>query len=247
MQQCLIKPIISRLGFCRRLCSSSNAAVNQIEEPKRWQLFSAAILERLPKLMKPLTEYEKDYRLYRHEAKLPFTRKMPTAWFPNGQREDPVTHEVLIGDFSRRNFTPASLETDADRSNNKKTLDRRLTDSIYFVVKRENRVWQFPQGEAEEGKMLIQTAEEALKNFVGNRITLHFVSNVPVCHVEREFSPEVKQQRKWDGAKIFFYRALVVEGNLEDIPFDYDFAWLSSSEMTQVLPSIYYNAVKNIL
>ncbi|GJQ11793.1 hypothetical protein GpartN1_g3584.t1 [Galdieria partita] len=247
MQQCLIRPISRKVKFSRRLCSSSNTVVNQVEKPKQWQLFSAAILERTPKLMKPLTEYEIDYRLYRHEAKLPYTRKMPTAWFPNGQREDPVTREVLIGDFSRRNFTPAPLETDADRSNNSKTLNRRLTDSVYFVVKRENRVWQFPQGEAEDGMTLRQTAEEALKKFVGDRLHLHFVSNIPACHIEREFSPQVKQQRNWDGAKIFFYRALVVEGNLEEIPFDHDFAWLSSSEMSQVLPSVYYNAVKNIL
>jgi hypothetical protein len=72
--------------------------------------------------------------------------------------EDPVTGEVLIGEFSRRNFNPASLETEADRSGNNKTLDRKLADSIYFVVKRENRVWQFPQGEAEDGKTLRQVS-----------------------------------------------------------------------------------------
>lgn len=48
-------------------------------------------------------------------------------------------------------------------------------------------------------------------------------------------------------AQIFFYRALVVEGNLEEIPFDYDFAWLSAEEMSKVLPTAYYDAVKNIL
>lgn len=246
MHQHFVSHIIRRAGLCRHLSFSSNPAVQQAE-PKKWQLFSAVILERIPKLMKPLSEYEINYRLYRHEAKLRYSKKLPTAWFPDGQREDPVTHEVLIGDFSRRNFTPAPLETEADRSGNNKTLNRKLTESVYFTVKRYNRVWQFPQGEAEEGKTLSQTAEEALRSFVGDKLTLHFVSNVPSCHIQREFSPEVKQQRSWDGAKIFFYRAIVVAGNLEEIPFDYDFAWLSSSELSQVLPSIYYNSVKNIL
>jgi len=194
MQKCLIKHITRRIGFSRRLYSSSTSTAEEAsEEPKRWQLFSAAILERIPKIMKPLSQFEIDYRLYRHEAKLAFARKMSSSWFPKGQREDPVTGEVLIGEFSRRNFNPASLETEADRSGNNKTLDRKLADSIYFVVKRENRVWQFPQGEAEDGKTLRQTAEEALNKFVGDRLTLHFVSNIPACHIEREFPSKLKQ------------------------------------------------------
>jgi len=202
MQKCLIKHITRRIGFSRRLYSSSTSTAEEAsEEPKRWQLFSAAILERIPKIMKPLSQFEIDYRLYRHEAKLAFARKMSSSWFPKGQREDPVTGEVLIGEFSRRNFNPASLETEADRSGNNKTLDRKLADSIYFVVKRENRVWQFPQGEAEDGKTLRQTAEEALNKFVGDRLTLHFVSNIPACHIEREFPSKLKQERNWDGAK----------------------------------------------
>eukprot|EP00871_Galdieria_phlegrea_P003918 jgi/Galph1/4527/GphlegSOOS_G3195.1 len=236
----------SRRSF-KRLFSASTETTTPVDESKQWKIFSAAILERIPPVLKPLTGYEQDYRLYRFEAKLAYARKMPSGWFPNGQREDPVTGEVLLGDFARRHFIPAPIETEADHTGNLKTLDRKLTDSVYFLVKRGNQVWQFPQDEAEVGKTLKQKAEETVKQFTGSQVDVHFIGNAPACHIEHMFSAQMREKRQLIGAKIFFYRAIVVDGNLENIPFDHEFAWVTAEEIGGLVPSSYYEAVKNIL
>lgn len=51
-------------------------------------------------------------------------------------------------------FTPASRTTEADLNNDRKSLDRRLQDSLFLIVKRsrnENQ-WQFPQGKLADGE-----------------------------------------------------------------------------------------------
>ena len=45
-------------------------------------------------------------------------------------------------------FKPASRITEADTNNDRKSLDRRLQDSLFLIVKRNrnDNSWQFPQG-----------------------------------------------------------------------------------------------------
>lgn len=53
-------------------------------------------------------------------------------------------------------FTPAPRTTDADINNDRKSVDRRLQDSLFLVVKRSRHEhqWQFPQGKWIEGESI---------------------------------------------------------------------------------------------
>ncbi len=53
-------------------------------------------------------------------------------------------------------FTPASRTTEADLKNDRKSLERRLQDSLYLVVKRSRNQheWQFPQGKWIDGETM---------------------------------------------------------------------------------------------
>jgi large subunit ribosomal protein L46 len=55
-------------------------------------------------------------------------------------------------------FEPASRITEADKTNDRKSPDRRLQDSLYLIVKRKrnNFQWQFPQGKWLEGETIRQ-------------------------------------------------------------------------------------------
>ena len=45
-------------------------------------------------------------------------------------------------------FTPASRVSEADEKNDRRSLERRLQDSLFLIVKRnrDSHSWQFPQG-----------------------------------------------------------------------------------------------------
>lgn len=64
-------------------------------------------------------------------------------------------------------FKPASRVTEADTNNDRKSLERRLQDSLFLIVKRSrnDNSWQFPQG-----KLL---AEENLRT----------VSQIVLCNI----------------------------------------------------------------
>lgn len=55
-------------------------------------------------------------------------------------------------------FQPASRETEADRSRDLKSLQRKLDRVLYLLVKkpRKEHAWQMPQGGLEEQESLIE-------------------------------------------------------------------------------------------
>lgn len=55
-------------------------------------------------------------------------------------------------------FQPAARETEADRTNDRKSLDRKLDQSLYLIVKRNraDNAWQFPQGKIMENETFRQ-------------------------------------------------------------------------------------------
>ena len=55
-------------------------------------------------------------------------------------------------------FQPASRETEADRSRDMKSLQRKLDRVLYLLVKkpRKEHAWQMPQGGLEEQESLIE-------------------------------------------------------------------------------------------
>ena len=57
-------------------------------------------------------------------------------------------------------FQPASRETEADRSDDRKSLHRKLDRVLYLLVKkpRSDHAWQMPQGGLEEGESLLEVS-----------------------------------------------------------------------------------------
>jgi large subunit ribosomal protein L46 len=53
-------------------------------------------------------------------------------------------------------FTPAPRTTEADMNNDRKSMDRRLQDSLFLIVKRSrnDHQWQFPQGKWVENETM---------------------------------------------------------------------------------------------
>ena len=76
-------------------------------------------------------------------------------------------------------FEPSPRETEADRNDDRRSLNRRLDRMLYLLVKKPRRehAWQMPQGEVEVEESLLEVS--TLVNFPSN-ITLqnHCISFV---------------------------------------------------------------------
>ena len=59
--------------------------------------------------------------------------------------KDNPTYEEIVDTLP---FKPASRITEADKTNDRRSKERRLQDSLFLLVKRnrEDHAWQFPQG-----------------------------------------------------------------------------------------------------
>lgn len=104
-----------------------------------------------------------------------------------------------------------------------------MADTLYLIVKRNraNHAWQFPQGKWLPEESMRQTAERVGDRAVG-RVDRWYVSNAPVGHYQYEYEKEVQDKRKAFGAKTFYYRAKLVEGNIKlETKLYKDFAWVA--------------------
>lgn len=129
-------------------------------------------------------------------------------------------------------FQPASRITEADKKNDRRSMERRLQDSLFLIVKRNrsDHAWQFPQGrwQGEEKEPSLRTVAERVIDRAVGKTQRWFVSNAPIGHFIYEYPSAVKDKRKAFGAKIFYYRAQWIAGNIKlETKFYKDYAWIA--------------------
>lgn len=79
--------------------------------------------------------------------------------------------------------------------------------------------------------IILQTSERIIDRSVGE-VRRWFVSNAPIGYVSYAYPKEMQQQRKQYGAKVYFYRAQLIEGNLKlETRLYTDMAWISRDEV----------------
>jgi hypothetical protein len=131
-------------------------------------------------------------------------------------------------------FEPAPRITEADKVDDRRSVERKLPNSLYLLVKRNRPThpWQFPQGRFIEEKddTLRGAAERIIDRAVGD-VDRWFISNAPMGHYTYEYPAQIQEQRKEFGAKVYFFRAQLIEGNIRlETRLYKDYAWLTRSE-----------------
>lgn len=97
-------------------------------------------------------------------------------------------------------FQPASW---ADVNDDRHSLDRRLRDTLYLLVKkpRSGHAWQMPQGGHEGSESLRQTAQRELREECGSNVRVKFAGNVPCGFFGYRFPADHKPLDGMIGAK----------------------------------------------
>jgi len=145
---------------------------------------------------------------------------------------------------------PASRITADDKANNRKSLNRKLDERVYLIVKktRSEHAWQFPQGLNEKEETLRKTAEREFKEECGSTLKVYFISNAPIGFVWYTYSPEIQQKTDSCGAKVFFYGAQYLSGQVTlDNKELIDYLWVSRDELKEYFSKDYYDYISNII
>ncbi|EWC47039.1 hypothetical protein DRE_03801 [Drechslerella stenobrocha 248] len=154
---------------------------------------------------------------------------------------------------------PLPRETEADAAGDVRSLNRKLSRTLYLLVKRgdrEEHAWKFPQANLVGTENLKQCAEGVLRRICGRDLNYWMVGNVPIGHYTYDFESaageEAKEAKEGEilGKKVFFMKARVFAGRPNIVGNEVgvtDYQWLPKEEIEGVVHKDYWRAIKRIL
>lgn len=199
----------------------------------------ASVLHRYPVITLEYEDWEADFhelqeKIMDHQREHLMSEIMGTPADDLMAEQNPSYEEIM----ATMPFTPAPRITQADLENDRRSLERKLDRSCFLIVKRnrEDKSWQFPQGkyieEKDEGSTR-RSAERVLDRAVG-RVNRYFLSNSPIGHLIYEYPEAIQKKRGEYGAKVFFYRAQLIQGNIKlETRLYTDYAWIGRDEVEE--------------
>ena len=180
----------------------------------------AALIERTPQLTPDPTEIEQAQLAY-EETFQGLHKVYPSSLTsaeegPDAQRAR-LRMEALVE-------KEGSREGSGDREGDEASLDRRLTQRLYLLVRDVDGTWRFPQrvweGTPESARDGLQAAIEAE---CGESLAVHQVGNAPLGHLEVSGGD----------ATLFLWRFLYVSGQVDPEWSGLQHAWLTKDELAE--------------
>ncbi|XP_071508431.1 large ribosomal subunit protein mL46-like [Diadema antillarum] len=264
----------------RNQCNSATSSQDSgAKTDKPWRLISAVCLERFPVISQEMSEVEQSYldmvkavefersALSLHEIAVTADRKRMEKKQAGEQEADEDeegddggglmtaldVEDIATEELSK--FQAASRITAADEGDDRRSLNRRLTDKLVLLVKcrvGDDRTWMLPHGLREEGETMKEAAQRVLTNCsaASGSLQAHFMGNAPVGFFKQRFPRAVQEETGSAGLKVFFFKAQYMTGNFstsEDETMIEDFVWVTPSELEQYLGATYHASVKKFI
>ena len=154
--------------------------------------------------------------------------------------------DVNQDEMSKFKFT--LRETEDDKSNNVKSLNRKLDDTLMLMLEQnvnEKKVMMLPQAQWNEGETLRQTAERIVQEKMGSQLMVQFYGNAPCGFYKYKYGSSAKKETV--GAKVFFYRAAYKSGEIVDKKANFE--WINEEELKVKFSkrASYYQSVSQFL
>nr|XP_020637382.1 39S ribosomal protein L46, mitochondrial [Pogona vitticeps] len=171
------------------------------------------------------------------------------------ERGDLGKEVVLIRDLEDmweqnfQQFSPAPRITDADKNNDRTSLNRKLDQNLLLLVKHnfgDQTVWLLPQTEWEAGETLRETAERGLATLSGNPLQAKFLGNAPCGFYKYKF-PKALRAEGFLGGKVFFFKAFLQGSHWPLAREKVDYVWVSKEELADYLTPAYHSQVSRFL
>ena len=217
-----------------------NAALERAASDMKlgWRTIAASVLHRYPTVTPDSPEWEQDMLNLQDEIEAQKRDHFMSQVMSTESQLIPDSNPSYDEILATLPFEPAPRVTKADHDNDRHSLDRKLPESLFLVVKRNrsNNSWQFPQGKLLDTEDNLRSAAERVLDRAVGKTKRYFISNAPIGHFCYAYPPEMQQQRKQFGAKVFFYRAQLITGSVKlETRLYTDYAWVARSELAEYL------------
>ncbi|XP_004617585.2 39S ribosomal protein L46, mitochondrial [Sorex araneus] len=233
-----------------------------------WRLWGALCLQRPPRVSKPLTplqeevaallqQIEVERSLYSdHELRaLEEARRLAKKREDLSDDEDGEQDILLVQDLEDAweqkflQFRPGARTTDADKKNDRTSLQRQLDRNLVLLVKEklgDQEVWVLPHAEWQPGETLRGTAERVLGSLAENKVEAKFLGNAPCGHYKFKLPQAVRSERSV-GGHVFFFKALLLSGHVALAGAQRPHVWVSKEELGDYLKPKYLAQVRRFL
>lgn len=138
--------------------------------------------------------------------------------------------------------------TEADKSNDTHSLDRKLDRTLYLLLKkpRERHTWQLPQGVLGAGEVLHESSSRVLKALAGADMKTWQVGKVPVGHLSYSY-PDPRQGH--NGNKVYYLKSRIFAGQCRPAQGSgiSDFGWFTSEEVGEKVGEKYWKQIRYML
>ena len=199
--------------------SAGLLARHAASRPRFGSTMMAAVVERPPILTPDLPDW-RQRELDRKEPHINYHKVYPREFTdaeegPDQKRAREKVLMVLERDGGRLGA--------GDKSGVEATVDRKLAHRLYLVVCIDG-TWQFPQAAWSSGQTAHACVMQGVTHRCGSAMTLYPLGNAPIAHLELA-----------KDAKVFYYRLLLTDGDVELGEGVTEHAWLTKDELGERL------------
>ncbi|KAM5292722.1 large ribosomal subunit protein mL46 [Ctenodactylus gundi] len=230
-----------------------------------WRLLGAVCLQRTPLVSKALTplqeemaallqqiEVEKsqysDHELRALEEAQRLAKKKAELYDEEQDEQNILLVQDLEDLWEQKflKFKPGPRITEADKKNDRTSLHRKLDKNLVLLVREklgDEDIWMLPQAEWQPGETLRGTAERTVATLSENNMEAKFLGNAPCGHYKFKF-PKALRTENNVGAKVFFFKALLMTGDFPQSRKKDHHVWVSKEELGDYLKPTYLTQVR---
>ena len=156
---------------------------------------------------------------------------------------------------SAEGFTPASRESEADRTGDRKSVKRAMTLPLRLVARYQlgrDIFWDLPTIKHHQGETLRDTAERAVIENLGGNLDVKILGNAPWSFYKVKYPKHFQQSSEREGAKVWIFKGILLNHFFDDPQVKLaknisDYQWLTRTELENNLHSKAYKALNNML
>ncbi|OVA13784.1 Ribosomal protein L46 [Macleaya cordata] len=196
------------------------------------KVVAAVLFERLPVVIPKIDPVVYAFQEFTFRWGQQYRRKYPDAVLGKSDARGKGDYQI--------DYVPAPRITEADKSNDRKSLQRALDRRLYLLLygttygsPAGKPIWHFPEKVYEKEETLRNCAESALESVLGDLSHTYFVGNAPFAHMvmlPKEDAPDLPSLKR------FFFKSQVIAANKFKIGKCEDYVWVTKDELMDYYP-----------
>ncbi|XP_008233590.1 PREDICTED: 39S ribosomal protein L46, mitochondrial [Prunus mume] len=195
------------------------------------KIVASVLFERLPVIIPKIDPVVYAYQEFAFRWRQQYRRIYPDELLDKSNARGKGDYHI--------DYVPAPRITEADKMNDRKSLQRALDRRLYLLLygntdrSAGKSVWHFPEKFYQSEETLRKCAESALKSILGDLSHTYFVGNAPMGHMATQSTEDVPDSPY---VKQFFFKSQVIATNKFNIKKCEDFVWVTKDELLEYLP-----------